>query len=902
MPSLASVLLLAVGVGGSFDLPTAIGLEVERIERPVAVDPDGPRFSWRMQDRDRGARQSAYQLRVATTEALLLQGNPDLLDTGKLTSPRTVHDAGVPFLPSNATLWWQVRIWDELNQSGGWSAPEPFGTGPVGIDWTAQWIWDGSPNGLANDYCYLRREFSLAQAPDEARVYVSAHDDYVLFVNGVEVGRGPAQTDPYEYGLYNAIDVTAHLTTGTNVFAARGHFHGAGGGCGILGEPGFLLQARIETPGGTTTVVSDASWKVLETTPFDETAPIRGPIFALATGVEIFDARLEPVGWESVGFDDSSWSSATTVTPAFTLHPQLVPMQRTLGFVDPVSVQEVVSGVWLVDFGVNRAGWPVLTVNETSGTVVDVFYSEELEGGRIVRDRDQITDYWDRYISAGGVDEVFEPDVKYNGFRYVEIEGLGSAPTVQLRETSHIGVEVGAFTSDEPLYDQIRDLCVRTQENCAQGVLTDCPQREQSQYSADSYIQGRNLLANYRDANHLRKVVRDIANSDLGGGILRSRYPSESTKSIPEWAMFWIEALAAQTFLADDEGLLTTYYPLVKNILLGVDAFRDPGTDVITNIPGGVYSWIGIDTSGAARTTVNCMFHQALLRGAELALLLGETADAADFTARAAALRAGINAELFDGVDRYRDSTGSTEFNCTSSVLALATGVVEPQFEDAVLEYAKSFSGGPDSPVASLYFFRELFDRGEDAFAHELLQRSGELWKGMLEAGSTTAWEVFTPEISLCHGWSAFPMEIFATRVLGIRATSPGYRTFDLRPGLGPLGRAEGSLWTLNGSVDVRWTKTDRRTTLRLTVPANTTARVVFPTDGSEHYRIRSGDIVIYEDGLFVGGVNGIQPGTNEPDGLALEVGAGSYLLRFERIWSLTGATSLPRGLRAGPP
>ena len=43
-------------------------------------------------------------------------------------------------------------------------------------------------------------------------------------------------------------------------------------------------------------VATDDTWKVLDATPYDESAPFRGPTFAAATSVEDFDARLEPLG------------------------------------------------------------------------------------------------------------------------------------------------------------------------------------------------------------------------------------------------------------------------------------------------------------------------------------------------------------------------------------------------------------------------------------------------------------------------------------------------------------------------------------------------------------------------------------------------------------------------------
>ena len=63
-----------------------------------------------------------------------------------------------------------------------------------------------------------------------------------------------------------------------------------------------------------------------------------------------------------------------------------------------------------------------------AGNVITVWYSEEKSGSRIVRNRDGITNYYDKYTCKGGASETWEPDVKYNGFRYIEIEGYPGTP------------------------------------------------------------------------------------------------------------------------------------------------------------------------------------------------------------------------------------------------------------------------------------------------------------------------------------------------------------------------------------------------------------------------------------------------------------------------------------------
>ena len=151
-----------------------------------------------------------------------------------------------------------------------YSAPAYFDTGLNQNEWTAHYIWDGTTN--SNNFAYFRKTFLVTNKPDLAKVYVTAHNDYLLYFNGQLLGRGPARCDPYHYGQYNAYDITKLLKTGTNVFAAMGHWQGTWNNSGVNAKPAFLLEARLDYPdGSSSTIGTDESWKVLAHTAFIET-------------------------------------------------------------------------------------------------------------------------------------------------------------------------------------------------------------------------------------------------------------------------------------------------------------------------------------------------------------------------------------------------------------------------------------------------------------------------------------------------------------------------------------------------------------------------------------------------------------------------------------------------------
>ncbi len=131
---LTLLMVLAAGVPARADTgPGApYGLLCELLRDPaeaVITDPT-PELSWIVNDDRRGAVQSAYQILVASSEALLQRDEGDLWDSGKVISGRSVgiSYAGAPLAP-HTTYWWKVRTWDAEGRASPYSAPQAFHTG-----------------------------------------------------------------------------------------------------------------------------------------------------------------------------------------------------------------------------------------------------------------------------------------------------------------------------------------------------------------------------------------------------------------------------------------------------------------------------------------------------------------------------------------------------------------------------------------------------------------------------------------------------------------------------------------------------------------------------------------------------------------------------------------------------
>jgi alpha-L-rhamnosidase len=76
-------------------------------------------------------------------------------------------------------------------------------------------------------------------------------------------------------------------------------------------------------------------------------------------------------------------------------------------------------------------------------------------------------------------------------------------------------------------------------------------------------------------------------------------------------------------------------------------------------------------------------------------------------------------------------------------------------------------------------------------------------WHTMLALGLTSAPEKPEPTRSDSHAWAAHPNYGLLATVLGVRPSSPGFRTVRIAPALGPLRSAQGRVPHPRGDIDV---------------------------------------------------------------------------------------------------
>ncbi len=111
---------------------------------PLGVDSAVPRLAWKLNDPTRGAKQTAFEIRAASSPEKLAAGQADLWSSGEVHSADQLQiPYGGPPLATAQKVYWQVRAWDQSHQPSAWSAPTSWTMGVMQkADWTAHWITD----------------------------------------------------------------------------------------------------------------------------------------------------------------------------------------------------------------------------------------------------------------------------------------------------------------------------------------------------------------------------------------------------------------------------------------------------------------------------------------------------------------------------------------------------------------------------------------------------------------------------------------------------------------------------------------------------------------------------------------------------------------------------------------
>jgi alpha-L-rhamnosidase len=722
----------------------------------------------------------------------------------------------------------------------------------------------------------IRKEFVIRKKIRNAFLTASSKGIYELYMNGEKVGKNifaPEFTSYDKHLQHQTYDVSGLLKEGGNAigvmladgwYAGPRHLAPGRGGYGLFRQ--FLGQLLIIYEDGTKeTIATDYSWKFRQQSPVTEASFFNG---------EVYEADKEQNGWTKPEFNDSGWDEpATYPVGASPLCAQMNEPVSVIKELKPVSVHKSGRNKYIFDLGQNMVGWCRLKIPYNPERPVRLRYGEMIyDDGTLYTDNLRDAKPVDVYIPANETAIDYEPRFTYHGFRYVEVEGLTEKPDIEIitgKVTASASPVTGYFETSDKDINKLWENIRWTQWGNQISIPTDCPQRdERLGWMADAQVFSQNAIYNLDMAGFYTKFLRDIRDSQLEDGRFTDISPFDGLWKCfyngPGWADAGVVIPWQLYRNYNDKRILQVQYEAIKKF---VDFNHAHNQDFIwRNVRGNDYGdWLNGNTivsvpdypkTGAqmdkeAFSTAYFALSTEIL--AQSARLLGKESDFKYYGNLAASIRKAFVNEYVASDGKIKDDTQASyaialQFNLLPQELRAKAA---SHMAEAVKKYDYRLSTGFHSTICLM---KQLCEYGYTDIAYRLLtSRRFPSWFYSIDQGATTVWERWDGYVagrgfqdpsmnSFNHVALGAVGEWMYSHILGIRPddSQPGFRQFVIKPCPGDiLTWAKGSYHSINGMIEVSWTKTDGVFKLEVSVPANTTATVILPDN--KQYKVGSG-------------------------------------------------------------
>jgi alpha-L-rhamnosidase len=805
------------------------GLQCNWLTDPLGIQ-KRPRLTWMPPQRQTLQHEAAYQIQVAASRAGLKNRQNVIWDSGKVKeNPAFLPQYNGPALKPFARYYWRVRVWSRSGWESHWSRIANWMTGPLKrADWRGSWIsyrhkiinpfytalhnaYYGLPlpkkmihgNWIQNEPCpILRKVFRAPEHVSHAYMYIAGLGYWKVLVNGHAVGPGVLYSTLYDYSKavpYQSFDITPLLRKGRRnvITIALGN-----GWYNIMERdvwgfqnafwrawPRARMNLRIQSSNGKTRwVVSDSAWQAAD-----------GP--RLADGVyngEVYDAALKIHGWNNPDRSLNRLAHAEIVTPPKgRLISQLMPPCEVLQRFQPVAVTEPVPHVFVVKFPQNISGWVTLAAKGQPGVPVVLRYGERLFPNGLV-DRRQISQFaftgsfqTDTIIPASHKPFTYHPNFAYNGFQYVQINGLTAKKDILHIQADFIHTAFhrsGMFWCANPLLNAIADCANRSYCSNFMGYPTDCPTREKNGWTGDAWLASVQGMMTYNNQLGYAKWLQDIAATEYPDGRLRVIMPDPSGWDWdggkfpdPDWESAFEFVAWNQYLYSGDGGVLREHFQGIKRYFLYT--LSRSHHDIMPEHAGiGDWASSAKHVPSVSFTSTCILYHDAVLLS-RISSVLGKPQQI--FRHDATAIKKAFNARFYKGHGQYGNG------GQTAEAMPLYYGLVPAARVSAVVKclvhdvhiHADHLDVGI---LGDKCLFRVLTRYGHTALAYRIAtQRTYPSYGQWIFHGATTLWEAWGLDpASMNHIMFGDVLGWMYNDLAGIRPNpkKPGFRSVIIAP------------------------------------------------------------------------------------------------------------------------
>ena len=835
----------------------AINLKTEYLINPIGIDIRHPRLFWNCEG---GTKQTAYRIVAKTDEQIVW-------DSGKITS-ESMHADYPNDLASRQRVEWSVTLWDETDSEGEPSETAFFETGLLSAgDFAAKWIsgnYRVNPKKRYPVDCF-KKEFS-AHNVAKARLYITACGLYEARINGKRVSDfvlAPGHTDYTKRIQLQTYDVTELLENGENVITAEladGWYRGSCGAWGLRNQYGtqtkLYAQLEITDKSGNKAVIgTDQTWA------WSNDGKIR---FADNKDGEIVEA------WRTPSYGGFAKETKCDVTPASSNNVPVTEHER-------FSVQKVITtpgGAKVLDFGQNIAGYISFAVMANKGQTIKLRFGEMFdENGEFTqknfqcanKKRTRVTPLQQiEYYCKDGSNE-YKTKFAIFGFQYVLIES-----DVEWKKEDFTAVSVCSdmeetlsFDSSNELLNKLVQATRWSAKNNHADVPTDCPTRERHGWTGDAQIFCNTASYLFNFAPFARKYVHDMLDGQRKNGKFRQITPKggvdfymdfmdgsagwsdagvlipyriykrygdqkileNSYAAMKQYADFKIKTLGKWYPTAVRTGIDRKYKKYISNYGQSYGEWAEPTEVHITGFQD-------FACPHPEETTAYIVY--MLQTMAEIAEVLGKAEDQKRFSEYAEKAKIGYG-KLIECPEFTLDTDRQAKL-----VRPLYMGLLdEKQTEFAkkrLITALEHYDWRLGTGFLSTPFILYVLEDIDVEYAYKLLeneQMPG--WLFMPKMNANTIWESWEGTqaqggiASLDHYSKGAVLEWVVSEMCGIQVSGENEFTIAPKAG-GHFTFAKCEYQSVYGKVKSDWRRENGKTVYMISVPANTTAKVVLPS------------------------------------------------------------------------
>ncbi|KAH7103066.1 bacterial alpha-L-rhamnosidase-domain-containing protein [Auriculariales sp. MPI-PUGE-AT-0066] len=817
------------------------GFKVDGLHSSIGIFSSKPLLSWRFIGLARGAVMTKYQLRATS-------GSESIWDTGLVFSNISRCSWEGRALKSREAIVWQVNAWDEHNEETGWSDPASFEVALLdNSDWSAKWITNSAFLTGNTSLPYFARDFEVDCDVTSARLYHVGLGLGASTINGQNVSSevlAPGLTTYNRTVYYSTDDVTTLLRSGANTL-------GIALGKGIY-DAERPLEARYKKLIGSTqplqTLVqleyacADGSMHVAASGDDEWRTTVSGPLWESSWyGGEEYDARKELLGWDSPGYDRSSWTTPqiiSVLSPDMRLIARPYPPLQVVDTFAAVDIHDKGNGSYIVDFGTNYAGWYRVSMVAAPGVRVTFRPAEILVDGNITQ-RTTGQPIFDRYTFKSSEREVYTPQFLYHGMRYLLVEGLPNP--LSLRDATGLVIRVsneavGDFNTDNDMLNSIWGIIDRSVQSNMYSVLTDCPHREKLGWIEQDHLVYSAIERFYDFQAHGASIIASMADAQLENGLVTSTAPeyavfSGGYRDDVNWGSAYIHMALYLYQSYGDMSLLTTHYDGMKRYAKYLDLKA-----VNYIMDGGLGDWgqIPAISNTPKNLTATWGYQRAINSLANVASIIGQVDDAAAYSDQAESIRNAFYASFWNATtnDTFANGAQGSDAFGLSLELPVEAAAKQRVVEHLVSDIRSRSNHTGVGEVALPSLFRSLAASGNNDVVVDLLTRTDYPSYGyVLSFGATSMseyWDGANGSSSQAHFMMGAAQEWFTAELAGIkqRDSNWGYRFFDIQPYFArQLNRVSSSFQSPQGIIAITWSRdVDGAISIDIEVPVGSIA------------------------------------------------------------------------------